>query len=59
MRLQEKVAFLEEAVARTAKTVEELNVQMLSLRRDVADLRRQASPLGDAGPQGTDPPPHY
>ena len=59
IRLEEKVAFLEEALSKTEKIVEELNVRVLAMRHEVSDARRQASPIEDDRPQGADAPPHY
>jgi uncharacterized coiled-coil protein SlyX len=59
VRLEEKVAFLEEAVAFSAQSVQEVNLQLLAIRREMADLRNSASPIDDDRPQGSERPPHY
>jgi uncharacterized coiled-coil protein SlyX len=56
IRLEEKVAFLEDTVSRLASTVEELNLQMLALRQEVHNMRRQTSPIDNAEPQGAEAP---
>ena len=59
IKLEEKVAFLEDTVSRMASTVEELNVQMLALRQEVHNMRRQASPIDAAEQQGAEHPARY
>jgi uncharacterized coiled-coil protein SlyX len=56
IRLEEKVAFLEDAISRLASTVEELNLQMLALRQEVHNIRRQTSPIDATEPQGAEQP---
>ena len=38
--LEEKVAFLEESLSRLTKTVEEMNLQFVGLKKDVHNIRR-------------------
>jgi len=57
--LEEKVAFLEKAVAGMRETVEELNVQMLTVRQELHGLRRAASPVDEEDAHDVEPPPHY
>ena len=59
VRLEEKVAFLEEALGKVEKTVEQLNFQMLSLRQDLHSVRRQTSPVDDARSNTSEQPPRY
>ena len=59
VKLEEKVAFLEDAVQRMSKTVEELNVRVVSLGQEVRNLRRQASPIDESTLDAGEPPPHY
>ena len=59
LKVEEKIAFLEDTTARLGKTIEELNVQVLGLRQEIRDLRRQASPVDGSSQEDEPPPPHY
>ena len=42
--LEEKVAFLEDSLSRLSKTIEEMNVQLVGVMKEVHNIRRTRSP---------------
>jgi len=42
--LEEKVAFLEDSLSRISRTVEEMNVQLVGVMKEVHNIRRSRGP---------------
>lgn len=57
--LEEKVAFLEDSISRISKAVEEMNLQLVGLMKEMQNIRRGDGPVDPAGADDTDRPPHY
>lgn len=57
--LEEKVAFLEESISRISKVVEEMNLQLVGLMKEVRNIRRSDGPVEPVGKDDTERPPHY
>jgi uncharacterized coiled-coil protein SlyX len=46
--LEEKVAFLEDSLSKISRTVEEMNVQLVGVMKEVHNIRRTRSPADEA-----------
>ncbi len=57
--LEEKVAFLEDSISRISKAVEEMNLQLVGLMKEVRNIRRSDGPMDPAGADDVERPPHY
>jgi uncharacterized coiled-coil protein SlyX len=59
IRLEEKVAYLEQALAGMEEVVGELNRRLVDMTRQMRELRSHASPLDPGREPEDDRPPHY
>lgn len=57
--LEEKVAFLEDSVTRLARTVEEMNLQLVGVMKEVHIMRRTRSTADQVDPEDSEHTPHY
>jgi len=57
--LEEKVAFLEDSLSRISKAVEEMNVQLVGLMKEVHNMRRGNEPDDPADTEGAEHAGHY
>jgi len=57
--LEEKVAFLEDSIKRLAKIVEEMNLQLVGVKKELHNIRRTQSTADQVDPEDSEHAPHY
>jgi len=57
--LQEKVAFLEDSISRISRSVDEMNLQLVGLKKEMQNIRRSSGPVDPVGADVNERPPHY
>jgi uncharacterized coiled-coil protein SlyX len=57
--LEEKVAFLEDSLSRLARTIEEMNVQLVGVMKEVHNIRRTRGPAEQVDAEDTEHVPHF
>lgn len=57
--LEEKVAFLEDSVARLHRVVEEMNIQLVGVMKEVHTMRRTRGTADQVDPEDSEHAPHY
>jgi len=57
--LEEKVAFLEDSINRLGRTVEEMNIQLVGVMKEVHTIRRTHSTADQVDPEDSEHAPHY
>jgi uncharacterized coiled-coil protein SlyX len=57
--LEEKVAFLEDSLSKISRTVEEMNVQLVGVMKEVHNIRRTRGPADQVDADDTEHVPHF
>jgi len=57
--LEEKVAFLEDGLSRLSKTIEEMNVQLVGVMKEMHNIRRTRGPADQVDTEDTEHVRHF
>ncbi len=57
--LEEKVAFLEDSLSRISRTVEEMNVQLVGVMKEVHNIRRSRGPADQVDTEDSEHVRHF
>ena len=57
--LEEKVAFLEDSLSKVSRTVEEMNVLLVGVMKEVHNIRRTRGPVDQVDADDTEHLPHF